>query len=66
LAIEPWATDDEEWEQNFMNRDFTLQFTAFGRQKEGLKQQMISGMAALSLEERREIRKMIDDLDAGL
>jgi hypothetical protein len=49
-----------------MNRDFTLQFTAFGRQKEGLKQQMISGMAALSLEERREIRKMIDDLDAGL
>jgi hypothetical protein len=27
---------------------------------------MISGMAILSLEERQEMRKMIDDLDAGL
>jgi hypothetical protein len=63
LALEPWTNDDEERYKSLMEKQITLQDTALGRQQEMFKRQLISGMATMSLDERREMRKIIDDLD---
>jgi hypothetical protein len=59
LTLQPWTNDDEERYISLMERQITLKDTALGRQ-------LISGMATLSLDERREIRKIIDDLDMAV
>jgi hypothetical protein len=64
VALEPWTDENEQQYIDLMEKQITLEDTALGRQREVLKQQMMSGLATLSLQERREMRKQIDDLDA--
>jgi hypothetical protein len=47
-----------------MEKQITLKDTALGQQQEAFKKQMISTIATMSEEERREMRKVLDDTDA--
>jgi len=66
LALEPWTVEDEERYERLMEKQITLKDTALGRQKEVFKRQMISTIATLSEEERREMRKVLDDHDSSV
>ncbi len=66
LALEPWTAEDEERYQTLMEKQITLADTALGRQKEVFRRQMISNIATMSEEERREMRKVLDDHDASV
>jgi len=66
IMLEPWTSDDEERYQRLLGKQVTLADTALGRQQEAFKSQMISKIATMSEEERREMRKVLDDCDAAV
>ena len=49
-----------------MEKQITLADTALGRQQEAFTKQMMSRNATMSEEERREMRKVLEDCDAAV
>jgi hypothetical protein len=66
VMLEPWTNDDEERYNRLMEKQITLADTALGRQQEAFTMQMMSRIATMSEEERREMRKVLDDCDAAV
>jgi hypothetical protein len=64
ITLQPWTNDDEERYNRLMEKQITLADTALGRQQEAFTMQMRSRIATMSEEERREMRKVLDDCDA--
>jgi len=58
LPFKPWTNEDEE------TKEISLEDTALGRQNEILRRHAISSIETMSEEDRRAIRKVLDDLDA--
>ena len=49
-----------------MEKQITLADTALGRQKEVFRSHILSSIETMSENERREIRKVLDDCDAAV
>jgi len=64
--LEPWTDIDEERYNRLMEKQLTLADTALGRQQEAFTKQMMSRIATMSEEERREMRKVLEDCDAAV
>jgi hypothetical protein len=66
LMLEPWTNEDEQRYNELMAKQVNLADTALGRQKEILRKQVISSVKTMTEEERRELRKVLDDQDAAV
>ncbi len=64
LPFKPWTNEDEETYLSLMTKEISLEDTALGRQNEILRRHAISSIETMSEEDRRAIRKVLDDLDA--
>ena len=64
--LEPWTDIDEERYNRLMEKQITLADTALGWQQEAFTKQMMSRIATMSKEERREMRKVLEDCDAAV